>query len=275
MTVLIAALGTFLVVPRPTRPRVVPLPTLDQKAMEEREATERQRASRVRDGSLPTRVRIIGELVRRVGLASTKDAASARKLIRELRTDTKRFLDKRGPEELLDLRALQTQLFVEEVRHFVTREKASTHLLELGGDFADVAEKSWLTEGHLLLTEPQLRLLYRIRWGRLTGTHRVAPFGPSLGELRRYYTAYLENPEGGLVGDARTIAFTRLGYARALAEVDPEYPGELALGILELRAERRERARKLLTNRLRGRPDGEWFLSTRNFLALASHPHPF
>lgn len=269
-TIILAALGTFLVAPRPTLPRVVPLPALDADALEQREEEEAQRAERVFDGSLPRRARIVGELVRRVGEQSTRDPSATRQLLEELRLETRNLIEQRGPEELLDLRALQTQLFVKEVDRYVATGVVKPAVLELGGEFVEIARESWVHHGRLLLSEPELRVLYRVRWGILTGTHRQEPFGPTLAEFRRYYTTYLEKPERGLVVDANALALTRLSYARALGSIDPQYPSELAMGILELQAGRAASAKPLLSAAAGTAENGEWFLVTRNYLISAS-----
>lgn len=268
--VVLAAQGTFLVVPRPTLPRVVPLPALDPGAIEQREARETQRAERVRDGSLPRSARIVGELVRQLGKQSSRHHGVARQIQNELRLETQKVMERHGPEELLDLRALQTQLFVEEVERYVATGVVTPALLELGGEFAEIARESWVHHGRLLLSEPELRLLYRVRWGILTGTHRQEPFGPSLAEFRRYYAAYLEKPERGLVADPTSLALTRLSYAKALGSVDPQYPAELAMGILELSAGRGASAKKHLSAAAQATKSGEWSLVTRNYLISAS-----
>ncbi len=69
---LFAVVGTVIVVPRPTFPESLPLPTIDLEQMKTRETTERTRAMRAVDGSLSNRVRTIGEEVRRIGLKTAR-----------------------------------------------------------------------------------------------------------------------------------------------------------------------------------------------------------
>lgn len=126
-----------------------------------------------------------------------------------------------------------------------------------------LATSSWLDdERRISLSEEELRLLFRVRWGLLTRTHRVHPFGPDLNAFRRYYAVLLAHPEGP--DDVVDRARRRLSYVEALAKVDPSYPASFARGTLlyelgEVTAS--ARAFEAFLNRT---PDGPFVTLARN-----------
>lgn len=157
--------------------------------------------------------------------------------------ETRRLLSRGLAGELRRLRAVQTELFLGEARTFAVTRRATEALRELGGDFAEVASVSWLgDDGRLLLTEDELRLLFRLRWGKITGTLDDEELAPSLAELRAYHALLLALPPGGLVGDPASLGRARAGTVLEYGSLDPEYPVDLALGLLELDAGEPDRA---------------------------------
>lgn len=233
LAVLVAIVTVPLLVPHPTAPRFLPLPLVEQPRLTELDARERSLAEASRTRLLPPSVRVVGELTRRVGAALAERSVSTEPLLRELREETAALLREERAEELLALRALQAQLFVEAVRDWEQKRRPSAALAELGGDFMRRAEECWLDEtGQLPFSDAELRLLFRARWGRLSGTYRVAPFGPSLVELRAYYALYLRHPDVPRGSDAAALAVARLRYVETLGRLDRSYPAALARGVL-------------------------------------------
>jgi hypothetical protein len=166
-------------------------------------------------------------------------------------------------EQLLRLRALQTELFVRAVRAWKADETPPTELLELGGDFTVLAKAAWLAEaGQLVLSEQELRLLFRVRWGLLTGTHRVHPFGPDLNGFRQYYATLLEHPESS--PDFIDRSKRRLAYVEALGKLDSTYPAAFARGTLLYRLGEFDGSARAFEAQLSGTPDGPYVALARN-----------
>jgi hypothetical protein len=171
-------------------------------------------------------------------------------------------------EQLLDLRALQAELFVTAVRRVGALQQPSRELEELGGDFVTLAKSSWLDrDGKLLLTDEELRLLFRVRWGLLTGTHRVHPFGPDLNGFRHYYAVLLHFPENG--ADVIDATLKQLSYVDTLAKIDPAYPRFFARGTLLSRLGDYDGAAEAFKAQLESQPDGAWTALARNHFLFA------
>ncbi len=268
---LFAVVGIIIVVPRPTFPESLPLPTIDLEQMKTRETTERARALRAVDNALSNRVRTIGEEVRRIGLKTARSIPVPPAQLKTLEVDVNALLEDDRVDELLDLRALQTELFLQAVRDFESSGKPQPDLEELGGQFALAAQSSWLGDEHrLLLDNNQLRVLFRIHWGRTTGLLAHPSFAPNLEELRRYYSVHLRFPHKAQENDFHSALLTQLKVVRALGEVDPNYPTNLATGMLQLKLGLAIPAEKSLRSYLDSAPDGPWSQIAQNCLRLAA-----
>lgn len=262
VVLIVAFPTTLLVAPHPTRPRIVPLPLTNPGALEQLMDVDRERARRANTTLLSHDVRTVGELVRRVGLRMA-EGHSYQALAHELEAATKLAQEKHGDEALLALRALQGELFLEAVRGWDGHSPASSELRELGGDFARSAARDWFEHGRLALSEDELALLFRVRWGRLTGTFRVRPYGPSLDEFRAYYGTYLRHVRGG---SREQTATRQLPYVRALGAIDPSYPEAYALGTLASISGDPDTARAAFSRHLAEHPNGPYSLAARNHL---------
>lgn len=273
-----ATLGTALVLPRGTEPVLVPTPAYDARRALQTDTLELERARAAARSSLPHPVRVVGERFRRLNLAMTKQPSATSELERQLGQDVRAEIARGHTEELLALRALQSELFARAVRDFVgerARARAekkpvapAQELLELGGDFAARAEGAWFDGDELVLSEPQLRLLFRVRWGLLTGTHRVHPFGPDLNDFRHYYAILLAFPESGR--DVIDRSLRQLGYVDALAKIDPAYPSSFARGTISFRLGNFDAAASAFEHHLKSEPDGPFTSLARNHFVLAS-----
>lgn len=264
IVVAVAFPTTLLVAPHPTRPRIVPLPLTNPGALARLAELDSERASRARTTMLPHDVRAVGELFRRVGLAMA-DGRANQALTRELQVATTVAEERHGAESLLALRALQAELFLEAVRGWDGASTASTELRELAGDFTASTARDWVEDGRVVLSDDELSLLFRIRWGRLTGTFRVRPYGPSLDEFRAYYATYLRHTRAR-AGAPEEIAARQLPYVRALGAIDPTYPEAYALGALASMTGDAETARAAFARHLAQHPDGPYSLAARNHL---------
>lgn len=267
LTVCIAALAALLMVPRAVEPRELPLPQVDrnEEARLNELCEERARAATLRP--LPIAVRAVGEALRSYGRAEAdkRDEALA-ELRAELRARTTRAYAEHGAEPLLALRALQTELFLAALAAPPATRPAHTELLELGGAFHRTARaQGWISEtGRLQLDRAEQRLLFRTRWTELTGLSQTPEFRPSLNERRAHYRLLLARS----LQSQRTLGAAER-YVAQLARLDPDYPAELAAGILAYRKREWARAVAALRAHLAGPKRGIWYLRARNHLAGA------
>ncbi len=272
--IVFALFGAAVGLPRATTPYVVPIPKHDPRTVREADAIERLRAEEAVANELPYGVRLVGERVRRLGAALVDQPSRAPQIERQLQADVQSQLKAGQAENLLRLRALQSELFLNAVRHWQKTGEVDSELRELGSDFDRIAQTSWLAGEHsddrrLVLGASDLRLLFRVRWGLLTGVHRTPPFGPSLNEFRRYYGLLIAHPEGGLQADARDRAQRQLAYVGALGKIDPNYPTSFARGAALLLMQEPESAAKAFEQHLEQHPNGPWTLLARNHLIAA------
>lgn len=176
-------------------------------------------------------------------------------------------------EELRALSALQTQLFLDAVARFRRSGAQDNELTELGANFVDKGRRAgWVDdEGQLALADDAVRALYRVRWAELTGTLAVSALRPTLDEFRLYYRVLLEHAEGLT---ERERDEHRLAYVAALARIDPEFPADLARGVLFARLGRASSAYQAFAAFIASHPDGPWLLRARNHAlwALAQAP---
>jgi hypothetical protein len=226
---------------------------------------ERARATLV--GELDVEVRLVGELFRRAGSAMERGNASllgAR--LRDLRAEVLALRRAGRTRELLALRALQGRLFIEALDRFQESNQADTELLELGGEFArDARPRFFDAAGKMRLGEAEARLLFRVRWGRLTGTYRASGFGPSMQELRAHYCIFLRFPSAP-PDDVPARVEERVKALRALGKIDARFPTDVALGFQLAKGGDPNLARLHLARYLESDPGGAFALQARNAL---------
>jgi hypothetical protein len=228
------------------------------------EQRERELARDARRG-LPREVRAVGELVRRVGRAEASgDLETARADGDALKRAVAVAAHQDGGRPLLALRALQTELFLAAVRARALGAGEDHELSELGGAFEGRARRAgWFAPERVLVADEQLAALFRVRWSQLTGLSRVPAFTPTLNDLRLYYDHRLRRPDASLTRHEQLEA--QLSDVRALAELDPDYPKDLAMGVLLYQLGATDRALESFRSHLRAHPDGEWSLRARNY----------
>jgi hypothetical protein len=233
---------------------------------------ERVRAEAARRSALPFEVRQVGEMLRRYGLASaTGDRAGAAFQLEELRRAVKAALRTGARDRLLELRAVQAELFVEALSRWEATGLRSGELTELGGPFLDRAKAhAWVLEPRaLVLAKEERAALFRIRWVELTGLRELHPFRPSLNEWRVYYRFLLEHDESS-PGDSPDKSIVRqLSYIAALEKRDSAFPAALARGVLFYRLGADAAAADAFRVHLTEHPTGAWRLRAQNYLAAA------
>lgn len=255
-----------LVVPRRVDPDLVPPPWVDRRQQQLEQDTERQRAARAKAG-LPLEVRSVGEALRRYGLASLDAPATAPQLRDQLRRLATVALERHGPERLLELRALQAELFNQAVAEREAGAAAQRDLRELGGKLAASGlERGWFEREPSGADASELATLFRIYWTETLGLTRQQPHAPTLNEWRAYYRFLLSRPWAPGREQAADV-LRRLGYVAALSQHDREYPARLARGVLLYRSGAHAQAAAELHAHLQEHPDGAWSLRARNYLA--------
>jgi hypothetical protein len=192
-------------------------------------------------------------------------------------------------DALLALRATQLESFVAAVYTFEKTGAETPELQALGGPFVRrMREVGWCREHACSFDDEALRTMFRRSWNGLLRLER-APFAPGLDEERALYSFYLRHPHApetarkridearssarsakacaALVeGEAIAAEAWRIEKVKRLAELDPEYPRDYALGILKYRSKTYEAAAESFRDWLDAHPDGPWTLRARNYL---------
>jgi hypothetical protein len=263
--VFVCALSAALVVPRKVEPLLIPPPIIDRVEQRERREAEQLRAERARAG-LPLEVRSVGEAFRRVGQAGSDAAGAVDQFRNQLRRLAAVALERHGDEKLLELRALQGELFARALRPPSGGEPApAAH--ELGGSlFRLGSRQGWFWPSPTAASADELRSLFQIYWAETLGWEGRHPYAPTLNEWRVYYRFLLARPAPD--GPDRDSDLQRkLGYVAALAQHDREYPAHLAQGVLLYQIGAYAESAAELGQHLSQQPDGRWALRARNYLA--------
>lgn len=263
--VFVCALSAVLVVPRKVEPELIPPPVIDRPEQRRELEAEARRAERARAG-LPVEVRSVGEALRRLGRATWERADAAPQLKAQLRRLAEVAVTRHGSEKLLELRALQSELFARAVRTHSGGEPA-LELRELGGTLLEIGlPRGWFGTGPTSAEDPELGTLFRWYWTEAVGFGQRHPYAPTLNEWRVYYRFLLSQPVGE--GDVVEQDVARkLGYVAALAKHDQEYPVRLAHGILLYQRGAFAESAGQLHAHLQQHADGPWALRARNYLA--------
>jgi hypothetical protein len=259
----VGVLSAALVVPRAVRPSLVPPPVVDRIEQRQEQAADAERARRARAG-LPLDIRSVGEAFRRYGHAAYANPAALPQIDAQLRRLAGEAIVREGPERLLDLRAIELELFGAALRE--NTAEPSREAIELGGTLLQRGlAHGWFEPAPAGADPGELAVLFRVYWAQALGL-RSHPFTPTLNEWRAYYRFLLarpipEGPERN--GDLER----KLEYVGALAQHDQEYPTNLARGILSYQRGAPAVAAAELRQHLERFPDGPWTLRAKNYLA--------
>jgi hypothetical protein len=263
--VLAAALTALLVVPRQVEPQMLPPPRIDRGEQRNYLRLEQQRSARAR-GGLPLEVRSVGEALRRFGQASFDGSAAAGQIRTQLQRLVQVALARHGTERLLELRGLQTELFINGLNAGSGGEPGP-ELRELGGSLLKAGLRhGWFAPSPWAADANELGSLFRVYWAEALGLSQAHPHAPTLNEWRVYYRFLLSQPtaEGAeRDGDLRR----KLGYVAALAQHDQTYPAHLARGVLLYQRGVHAESAGEFRAHLQHEPDGPWVLRARNYLA--------
>jgi tetratricopeptide (TPR) repeat protein len=269
----LALVSAALAAPRATEPLVLPLPEPHRATLVRKDADDRARVERARSQGLSYAVRAVGEALRRYGAAAAVKSGEAPRLLARLRGLMHDELAQKHTEELLALRAAQTELFVGATHTWEHNGREDRELDELGGDFAELAHRSgWLDGQRLALEDDERALLFRSRWNELTGVSDTPPFVATLDEQRARFSLLLRHPSGK---SAEERLARQLGYVGAIEKLDHDYPGAFARGVLYYRAEAYDAAAEAFRIALAAHRDGPWTLRAKNHLLEAlAHVSP-
>ncbi len=262
--VLISLLAVRLGVPRAVPPGEVPLPRLGAEAGSIGDAERRLDAA---SGTpLPSSVRAVGEFVRRVGLAEAKrDPDETRYERGLLQQQVRRVLDAGGADDLLELREVQTALFIQALARWDGSETTPKELRELGGGFvAHLGPGPGV--GRIETTE--LEAAYRTRWTALLELEEHVRFVPTLNDYRA--AARLKLRLADRLPPAERLQVQRR-IIEQISRLDATYPAQYALGVALYLAGDYSESLLAFREHSRVHPDGEWTLRARNYqLAAAS-----
>jgi tetratricopeptide (TPR) repeat protein len=169
---------------------------------------------------------------------------------------------------MLELRAIQTELFVQALDTYERTAIANDDLKALGGDVLEVVKARRLiraipnrpkTTYRVLLEPDERRAIFLLRWTELAGLTQSAPFrlAPSwviLGSDFRLRPKLVE------LGSAELKVIERLG------EADPTYPAALAKGLLLTRLGAYDAAAASFREFLAQAPDAPYRQRAKNHL---------
>ncbi len=276
---LLAGSAILLAAPRAVEPEHVPAPLYDHQALNATMRADDERAAAAQKG-LDVDVRALGRELRAYNTAAAADNEEEYAEARAAVARAAAKAERRGEEELLRLRAYQMRRFVSELRKWQHDGTVSAELKALGGDFLEVLERNaWCRGGRqLILSEAELRVLYKRRWNQLSGL-RAGAFRPTVDEDRVRFGFLLRhpfrsndpahrNPRRQPIA-ARRLARQRLLMIDRLAARDPSYPAQLARGIIYYRTGQWALASNAFRRHLDKEGDGIYALRARNYLKAA------
>jgi hypothetical protein len=292
-----------LMLPQRAVPDQIPLPVLDQVAIEKELRADQSRADRAREKPLSAEVRSLGSAIRDF---NTGEANGERDLVMsDARTAIERarlpVLGRGLDDEVLALRAVQLEGFLLEVQRFEQTGEISPELKALGGTFVTRMRRVGWCEGHrVLLTDLERRAAFKATWNSVIDAEKTGPFALSNQETRALYTLYFTHPHASeaqraALALARTQAKDKETCARIndgeraaagawllpkLAEygiLDPGYPLALARGVVFYQRHQYADAARYFSEWLELHPDGPWTLRARNHLraSIAAEENSF
>jgi hypothetical protein len=292
-----AAVGVLLAAllfPHDAVPADVPLPDVDEKRVAKMEQADDELAARAAHEPLPAEVRALGEALRTFNTTEAKNPPDARWADIRTSVDMARAdaLEK-GPEAIARLRAAQLRAFLDQVTAWRKTGVESEELQAEGGGFIRrMTLEGWITGTHLVLTDRELRVLFKLKWNAVARMEESEELKPSFDEMRVLYRFYLLHPhpadnaretftaarrtarsradcEALAAGEQMAAEQWRLDKINKLAQLDPSYPAAYARGISLYRAGKYDASVTAFQEWLRQHPDGPLTLRARNYLHAA------
>jgi hypothetical protein len=285
----------MLLLPRRAVPEGVPLPVPDAPTLARIVTADRARAEHARGQPLPGAVRALGSAVRDFHSLEARggtDSAlfDARRAVDAMLVDAL----KTGMGPLVELRAVQLEAFLEEIRRFERTGAQSAELEALAGGFVRSMTADGWCEGHAIAAgEDALRAMFKQMWSTVLGLEANQDLALALDEQRALYAFYLSHPRpsktmrdalaaarrgarddkacAGIAEAERAAVETwRLERIGRLAAIDPVYPVDYARGIASYRRGDYGGAAQAMRTWLRAHPDGPLALRAQNYLRAAA-----
>lgn len=286
----------MLLFPRQAAPDALPLPIADPHALRQTLETDAALAARARNTPLPGVVRALGSALRDFHMLEGSKSVQQTDLVKARHTIDAALIDAQsaGAEPLLELRAVQLEAFVAEVRRFVSTGVESPELGALAGDFVHSMRAEGWCDGHrLALADPQLRALFKQMWNSLLGASEASPLALTLDEQRSLFALRLSQPRlpprlrDGFARSKQAATSERscrnieeselkalekweVDHIDKIAAIDPIYPAAYARGIANLQGGSFAAAQSSFREWLSIHPDGPLTLRARSYLRLAS-----
>jgi hypothetical protein len=284
----------LLLAPRRSAPEEVPLPMADAREIARVARADHELAEQGRHEPLPGAVRALGSALRQFHALEARDA-DARELGGARRAVDSALIDALpgGTSDLVRLRAIQLEAFLDEVRGFVAKGEQSEELRALAGGFVRSMKTEGWCDGHTLAPAPPvLRVMFKEMWNAFLGLDSTRDLQPTLDERRILYAFYLSHPHpskasrdaiaaarrGARDADAcRAIAEAeraaveswRLERITRLAAIDPVYPADYARGVANFRRGDYRGAADAFRAWLGAHSEGPLTLRAQNYLRAA------
>jgi hypothetical protein len=288
----VATLVGALMVPRSGPPDATPLPMIDGRELARIVAHDDELAAHARREQLPGEVRALGSAIREFNIGEARGAEET------AIAQTRRALDEatslavtKGIGALVELRALQLDEFLAEVRRFEQTGKESDELLALGGSFVlRMRLAGWCDDqNQIALDDSQRRAAFKATWAALINQEARPELRLALDETRALYTLYLQHPHASealrvqlesarraakdpracadlALQEVHAIEDWRLDKIRKLGQLDPTYPSAYAIGITHFRRSQYPAAAEAFRTWLHEHPSGPYALRARNYL---------
>ena len=263
LPVVVGVVGASLLFPRAVVPVRVPLPTVDARVLEAEMRADVARVERVSREPLVASVREVGGAFRAWNLLAFRDddavVPEAHQRATKLGALARSVIEQGGTDALLALRAVEMEVFLQELHRFSETAVESEELRALGGNVvARMREVGWIDGTRLVLHDRTWRVLYRALWNNALGVAASPAFALSLDDEREIARVQLAHPhpsetERLIVASERVRAETpeaceaiarheieaadrwRLQKIESWALRDPSYPRDFARDVLLFR----------------------------------------
>lgn len=255
----IAALAAWLALPQPTLPTHLPLPTLEPYALEAARERLFEQAVSAKRQPLPFEIRAAGERFRQLGQAVRRGTALSVDERQRYRAQLSGLVTAFGTKPLLDLRAIQTELFLAALARWETTGVESPELSELGGDFVQILEKEHLATRPLGLNADERRALFLLRWTDLAGLNETP-------ELRLDPVWIILSARFRLRVPLNQTDHRSLSVINRLMTAAPDYPGDVARGLVLARMGAHAAAAERFAQFIAEHPDAPYSTRARNHL---------
>jgi hypothetical protein len=216
-------------------------------------------AENTRTKPLPFELRATGERFRQLGQAMHQGIALSLDERKRYRSQIASQLVAFGAQPLLELRAIQTELFLEALARWEETGIESPDLSELGGGFLKLLDQEQISRKPLRLSSDERRALFLLRWTDLAGLNDTP-------EFRLEPTWILLSARFRLRMPLERTDRRSLSVIDRVMSVAPEYPGDVARGLVLAQLGAHGAAAERFRHFLAEHPDAPYSTRTRNHL---------